>query len=395
MNDIVLTPHQKGMCDTIIDWYESVKHDYGSQRYIVCSGYAGTGKTTTLNEIVKYFGKLGLMVGCATYTGKAATVLESKIPTQYSSYCGTIHGLIYRAIVDDEGKLLGFNRKEALDHDIVIIDECSMISDKIFNDLIKYRKPVIFMGDSAQLPPVKADYFDIFQDTAYHLNEIHRQAAESSIILLSMMIRNGDKIDKQYLNKRNVRFESFSRQNIVDEYQPFKDEIILCGMNNTRVGVNMKVREHNNFIRQEPYVGERVINLQNNHDLGVMNGNIGTIKKIKNFDKNFAYEMEVDFFGNGFDSEHLVYKKGFNKPKQDDYFDVLRKFKVDIKLSEYSKMDLFDYGYCLSVHKSQGAQWNKVILIAERNPYQSDEDYKKWFYTAVTRAENELVIFEY
>lgn len=395
MDDIVLTPHQQGMCNTIIDWYNSIRRNYGSQRYIVCSGYAGTGKTTTLNKIVEHFGKQGLRVGCATYTGKASTVLESKIPKQYANYCGTIHGLIYTAIVDNEGKLLGFSRKGELDQDVIIIDECSMISDKIFNDLLKYRKPVIFIGDSAQLPPVKADHFDIFQNTAYHLSEIHRQAVESPIILLSMMIRNGDKINKQYLNKKNIRFESFSRQNIVEEYQPFKDEVILCGMNNTRVIINMKVREHNNYIRQDPYVGEKVINLHNNHELGVMNGNIGTVKKIKNFEKKFAYEMEVDFFGNGFNSNHLVYKKGFNKPKQDDYFNVLRKYKVDIKLSEYGRMDLFDYGYCLSVHKSQASQWNKVILVAERNSYQSDEDFAKWYYTAVTRAENELVIFEY
>lgn len=394
MNEIVLTPHQQGMCDTIIDWYNSIKKKYGSQRYIVCSGYAGTGKTTTLNKIVEYFGKQGLRVGCATYTGKASTVLESKTPKQYTNYCGTIHGLIYKAVIDDDGKLIGFRRKERLDQDIIIIDECSMISDKIFNDLLRYRKPIVFIGDSAQLPPVKADYFNIFQDTAYHLSEIHRQAVESPIILLSMMIRNGDKIDKHYLNKKNIRFENYSSRNIVEEFQPFNDEIILCGMNKTRVGINQRVREYNNLIRIDPYVGEKVINLQNNHELGVMNGNIGLVKKIKNFEKNFAYEMEVDFFGRGFNSKHLVYKKGFNKPKQEDFFKVLKNHKVDIKLSQYEKMDIFDYGYCLSVHKSQGSQWNKVILIAERNPYQTDEDFRKWYYTAVTRAENELVIFE-
>ena len=56
-------------------------------------------------------------------------------------------------------------------------------------------------------------------------------------------------------------------------------------------------------------------------------------------------------------------------------------------------LDLFDFGYALTVHKSQGSQAKKVILFEERNKHQSDDDFRRWLYTAVTRAEEKLIIF--
>ena len=57
-------------------------------------------------------------------------------------------------------------------------------------------------------------------------------------------------------------------------------------------------------------------------------------------------------------------------------------------------MNVFDFGYAVSVHKSQGSEWDKIILIEERNSYQSDEEYARWLYTAVTRASKGLVILD-
>jgi exodeoxyribonuclease-5 len=58
------------------------------------------------------------------------------------------------------------------------------------------------------------------------------------------------------------------------------------------------------------------------------------------------------------------------------------------------RVDLFDFGYCVSVHKSQGSEWNRVIMIDERNSYQSDDDYTRWLYTGITRAKEKLIMIE-
>jgi exodeoxyribonuclease-5 len=60
----------------------------------------------------------------------------------------------------------------------------------------------------------------------------------------------------------------------------------------------------------------------------------------------------------------------------------------------FCKVDLFDFGYCVSVHKSQGSEWSRVILIDERNQYQTDDDYTRWLYTGITRAKDKLIMIE-
>jgi len=102
---IVLDKQQKFMHDTMIDWYNS----HNRSPYIVCSGYAGTGKTTILGEVLKSFGEIKARVSCATFTGKASHVLIQKIKGYPFDYCGTIHGLIYKPKIDPvTGELKGF-----------------------------------------------------------------------------------------------------------------------------------------------------------------------------------------------------------------------------------------------------------------------------------------------
>ena len=391
---IILDKHQRQMHDTMLDWYNTPN----KQPYIVCSGYAGTGKTTILGEVLKGFGKLDVRVSCATFTGKASHVLIQKIQHCPFEYCGTIHGLIYKPRINKKtGELEGFTRNNAEDinTDLIIIDECSMIDEDMFTDLLSFDIPIIFIGDNAQLPPVSSKRFDIFANVAAQLTQIHRQAEESMIIQLSMMVRNGEPIEQGHGDDcaRLDWYEDEDARLAVRNHNPNDDEIILCGMNATRKRLNTLTRKNQGFVRPSPYKGEKVVCLQNNHDLGVMNGQLGYIDRIYPF-SDFAYEMDMNF--GRLKTKHCVYSQGFNEINQEKFWKTSRSMHVRYMLDEYdySKLDNFDYGYALSVHKSQGSQWDSVILINERNTYQTNSDYRKWLYTGITRAERKLIIID-
>jgi len=390
---IVLDKQQKIMHDTMIDWYTSKNRD----PYIVCSGYAGTGKTTILGEVLKSFNDINVRVSCATFTGKASHVLINKIVGCPFDYCGTIHGLIYKPKINSKtGELEGFikNGYNEIDTDLIIIDECSMVDEEIFKDLLYFNVPIIFIGDNAQLPPVSNKRFDIFDDITYQLTKIHRQAEESMIIQLSMMVRNGETIEQGHGDDcaRIDWYEDKDARSYIYDHNPYDDEIILCGMNKTRLRLNKIIRKCQNRTNPSPYKGDKVVCLQNNHNLGVMNGQLGFIDNIYPF-TDYAYEMDMTFTNK---TRHCVYSHGFNKINQDSYWKIARSFgcKSDLEQYKYKKLDNFDYGYALSVHKSQGSQWDSVILINERNSYQSDSDYRKWLYTGITRAERKLIIID-
>ena len=391
---IELDKKQKIMHDTMVDWYNSHKSDY-----IVCSGYAGTGKTTILGEVLKTFGKQDIRVSCATFTGKASHVLIKKIKHCPYKYCGTIHGLIYSPTIDPiTGELLGFKRNspEDVETDLIIIDECSMIDEDLFNDLLSFHIPIIFIGDNAQLPPVSSKRFDIFSNIDCQLTQIHRQAEKSMIIKLSMMVRNNEVIHQGHggdCSRIDWYDDHKEARAVIYNHNPKSDEILLCGMNKTRIRLNNIIRKNLKIPDNNPIIGDKIVCLQNNHELGIMNGQLGFIKDMRPFTK-YAYDMDLIFDGK--ETNHCVFAHGFNQINQNKYWKQVRTkgLKETLNRYNYSKLDSVDYGYALSVHKSQGAQWDSVILINERNSYQSNKDYRKWLYTGITRAERKLTIID-
>jgi exodeoxyribonuclease-5 len=387
-----LTKDQQKWFDTIYDWYHSCKYASSS---IVMAGFAGTGKTTITGHLVDSFHKDGISVACATFTGKASIVLSQKINNYFNNYIGTIHGLIYKPVIDKHGMLDGFTRAKTIDFDVIIVDECSMINREIKKDLLSFGVPVIFIGDSFQLPPISNDNFNIFEKTQYELKTIHRQAENSPIIKLSMRIRNGEWIDCGIFGRgcAKMSWHNENTQKALFNHNPNSNDIILCGMNKTRIAINNMIRKKQNFDRPEPKQNDKIVCLQNNHSLGIMNGQLGFVNEIKLFE-DYAYIINMNF--GKFDQNHFVYKDGFGKIKQTEYYGMCTKQKTknDLKKQKFEKLDLFDFGYALSVHKSQGSSWDRVILIEERNPYQSDEEFAKWLYTGVTRAENKILIVE-
>lgn len=373
-------------------------------------GYAGTGKTTIIaelrNQIYKKFPNLN--VAFLTPTGKASSVLKSKLKNSNAIYdqdfIGTIHSLIYKPETRYDSKLkthviLRWIKKplSAVYYNLVIIDEASMITEKIYNDLCYFEKSIIYIGDHGQLPPV-GDNFNILKNPDFILTKIHRQALNSPIIALSKFVREEGYIPKNKFFSESVfklPWDHKLTQKIWNEKIIFdNDLIILCAFNTTRANTNDKIRTKLKYEGILPTPGEKVICLHNNHSLNIMNGQIGTLIWVMPMGDDL-YRMTIEFDDEIFES--LIDIKCFGQVTYTIYENTLKskKFKRQLSLAikeGFSKVDYFDYGYCISVHKSQGSEWDKVIIFEQRTKKWDDEYYSRWLYTAVTRAKEKLFI---
>lgn len=407
-----LTKQQKEVSDEIINkLYESGHKKVKIFRdpfVLTVGGYAGTGKTTLLcevrKEIYKHFPKLS--VAFVTFTGKASSVLNSKLDifniNYNNDYIGTIHGLIYKPETKYDPKLKTFiitgwklRDEDEIFYDLIIIDEASMVSKQIWQDLTKFSIPIIGVGDHGQLPPV-GDQFNLLSKTDFQLTEIHRQALDSPIIYLSKLVREEGYIPYNKIFSNDVfklSWRDDKCKNIWDNKVVFdEDLIVLCGFNTTRCYLNEQIRKKLSYKKKIPYPGERVVCLSNNHNTKIMNGQIGTLQWV--MPENLGlYRMTIDM-GNSNFIECMVSNKCFGEVTY-TMFDKSKYSKEQYKYTVkrgLSQVDFFDYGYVMSVHKSQGSEWEKVIVFEQRSSYWDDEMYGRWLYTAVTRSSKKLFI---
>jgi exodeoxyribonuclease-5 len=396
-----LSEDQKKVFDCIID---NIKN---KNPLFTTGGYAGTGKTFLISEVRKTLEKINprMKIAFVTFTGKASSVLKQKLVyiDEDKDYLGTIHSLIYRPEFHFNKKLnkmiiSKWNKVSSLEFDLIIIDEASMVSEEILNDLKSFNIPIWAVGDHGQLPPVSESSFCLMKNPDYTLEKIHRQAEGNPIIQLADDIRKGIEIPYGfYMGSKNVFKLSWQSEECKQIFHKInfndKNLIILCGMNKTRVVLNKLIRNKLGFIREEPYIGERVICLKNNHSTKIMNGMTGTVMGLLYEDTNiYNMTIEMDNFENLYDG--LVFNGCFGKEQYgDEQKEIIdKKYKKIIKNSNYNSIDLFDFSYCISVHRAQGSEWNKVILFVERSYYWNDDLFKRWNYTSVTRSIEKLFI---
>jgi exodeoxyribonuclease-5 len=383
MSTVKFTKEQQQVIRCIKDWFEADDPD------IRVGGLAGTGKTTIAGEIPRVLGLSAQQVAYCAFTGKAADVLSRRLPT--GTEATTIHRLIYKpqewhcrdcpASKADERChgpgcprcYVSFSKVPELEDHVrlVVCDEASMVNEEIYDDLIAYGVPVVWIGDHGQLPPVKGD-FNLMDDPDVRLETIHRQAAGSPILKLAMKARDGERIPaREYAPGVSKRTENGYLD--WEEDRP-QDQAILCGYNRTRVAINKVVRSHLDFPDDRPVVGDRVICLRNNANAGVFNGNTGTITDIRVYRRE-KYRARIQLDGGG------------------EYMGVIsaEQFNHEKTIMEISRnTDLWDYGYCLTVHKAQGSEFKKVILIEQQLGPPSQ--HRRWLYTAITRAVESLEI---
>lgn len=380
---------QEKAISTLLNWF---KQEPKPKQFITLGGYAGTGKTTLIAILRTELAKTqpDLKVGFASYTGKAARVLKNKLQDQQAiakkDTIGTIHSLIYSPVVNDREEIIGWKPKDELDRQLIIIDEGSMVDSIIWQHLLSYKIPIIVVGDHGQLPPIRGN-FNLMQNPELKLEEIHRQARNNPIIGLSIQARehgmvkagNYGEFVKKY-TREDYEFQE-AQNDLLSNVA--NDTLILCGYNNTRIKLNSYIRNNLGFFGPRPTGGDRAICLRNNHKKQIFNGMLGTIISISTYDDDW-YSAEIAMDGDDFHYSGLISANQFDSKEALNFTD---------KRSQIMAGDLFDFGYALTVHKAQGSQAKRVILFEERFAKMSDDQWKRWLYTAITRAEEELFIF--
>lgn len=397
---------QTDAIDEVLNW-----HRQRNSMTFNLYGYAGTGKTTIAKEIARRV-KGAVIFGA--FTGKAASVLRRK----GCQSAATIHSLIYHpdgqrsnenllALREEQNQTTDMKRMAELDREIaaelkelkrmgfklnessvvagaslVIIDECSMVGTNVGRDLMTFRTPVLGLGDPFQLPPVKDTNFFDMSKPDHMLTEVHRHALDSPIYRWAMKIREGQKIPNR----------STDGDCYIKPMHEFSDEeldsadAIIAGKNITRHSLNDRMRRIKGYgerptgydaVEQKaPFrVGERLVCLANDHQLGIQNGVVYEVLEVGHAmpESTFAVIQPLETER---EIELVIANKVF--------------YGFDPKEIRRGDGHPFDYGYCLTCHKSQGSQWENVLVVDESHVFK--QDAKKWLYTAVTRASDTIRI---
>lgn len=390
---MILTPRQEEGLKIAIQRY--LNHE----KYTVISGYAGTGKSTLVKFITQSLPGIDpdTDVVYATYTGKAAQVLISK----GNENSMTLHRLLYESVPKPDGTFLR-KPKLTIDYSVVVVDEVSMAPKEMIDLLFRHRNIyVICLGDPFQLPPIDKDSDNHLLDNPHiFLDEVMRQAKESEIIRLTMDIREGKTLNN--FNGNDVKI--YNKQTLNTGMMTWADQIISA-TNKTRTNMNTQMR----MILgrgDNPEDGDRVICLRNywdnfntNGDY-LVNGTIGTIVDVyssfnvippyyggKTIDVTYADFISDDGFSYG--NLQMDKKEILTGERCLDNRTIYRLTRSK-RYATLVPME-FTYGYCITCHKAQGSEWDRVLVLEEKFPFDKVE-HARWLYTAATRASQKLVI---
>jgi exodeoxyribonuclease-5 len=237
-----------------------------------------------------------------------------------------------------------------------------MVDTRLLNDMQSFGQPIIAIGDPGQLEPVGKDP-RLMHTPDIVLDQIHRQAEGSGIIQFATAVR------KDYF----CPGDQFPDVSFIDGRPLVADlkwaDIVLCGFNRTRGTINSfcrKLRGFNSILED----GEQIIILKNNYHFSVFNGQIVTVKKVLGRQGSFIKaHCDID----GLERELRFFEPQFGSDKE---------HRIDSRDGVIA-----DYGYCITCHKSQGSEWDNVLVIDEQcNKWEP----RRWRYTAITRAAIEL-----
>ncbi|WVR18123.1 Dda-like helicase [Burkholderia phage Bm1] len=408
---LTLTEDQQAAMNGVKAWLTTAKAGDIYRLY----GLAGCGKTTCsvkLKEIEHPIRSAPLRVLYVAFTNRAVSILESKgcVPVR------TMHSLLYdveeyseeekkearmmkqayleavlagvppdqRPPLPPSNKRIGFGLRTAesladqvRDFDVIAVDECSMIGQKMGRDLLKLNRPIIGIGDPGQLKPVGDVAFFSRHKPETLLTQVLR--TDNDILELASWVRRGGSFSE---------IDSGENFTIARKAQPewFDADITACGIHDKRRKINEHVRMLRGFEGIVPNVGERVIAVQNNKDEGILNGQLWIVTR----SEPIGDYVKLDLV------EYAPRKKEEDLEIRVDVRVHLGCFQKDIKDSTEMGIDvrpdsvLMTWGYAVTVHKLQGSEFNSVLLFDDGPVFRDQID--EWRYTGVTRAAKTLYV---
>ena len=368
----------------------------------IITGGPGTGKTTIIKNIIELYKKKGKKVVLCAPTGRAA----KRMTEMTGEEAKTLHRLLEIGKTGEENQLIDVDLNvQMIDGDVVIVDEMSMVDLFLMNYLLKaiYQgTKLVLVGDVDQLPSVGPgsilkDIINSEKITMIKLDKIFRQAAKSKIVQNAHRVNNGQNFIKKdeieglnndffYLNERNqdkiienVLTLCNGRLKNYGDYEFFKNIQVITPTKKGNLGTKELNKELQKILNptqkgkkektvgQVIYrVGDKVMQIKNNYDImwskdrengtGVFNGELGRIVDIDTSDG--AIQVKFD------DEKEVWY--------------------------EYSDLEQLEHAYAITVHKSQGSEFDVVIMpIPQSSPMLLTRNL---LYTAITRAKKLIII---
>lgn len=424
-----------------------------NQKFFVIGGYAGTGKTTLVTALVELLPHIKYKSVLLAPTGRAAKVLSNY--TQKKAY--TIHKYIYFSAGDEAGDYKSFSIKPNKNHHTVfIVDEASMIGDNgieynLLEDLISFvfegmGCKLIFIGDSAQLPPVSATVSPALNvkqlEKDYHipvkwgaLREVMRQEKDSGILFnatqLRLQIKEKATNFQFYLKgfKDIVRITSAELEDELNTcYSKYGfDETLIITRNNKRANLyNHQTRARIRYFEEELSAGDLLMVVKNNYfwipqkfGLGfIANGDTLEVQKVKRIYDLYGFRFadvrvtmpdyeEISAFDVTLllDTINAETPSLSNTQQQELYNQVMldlmhipdkTKRYQELKKNPYYNALQVKFAYAVTCHKAQGGQWKAVFID---QGYLNDEmlniEYLRWLYTAITRATEKVYLINF
>lgn len=421
----------------------------------ILNGYAGTGKTTMINALIKTLSQHKIQSVLMAPTGRAAKVISKY--TGHSAY--TIHKKIYRQKSSSDGFGKFELNKNLYSNTLFIVDEASMIgndsyetaffgSGKLLDDLIEFvytgnHCRLILIGDEAQLPPVGLDSspalnLSILENYGLKalnisLEDIIRQSTTSGILMNANRIRamqtenTSDLLTINYWDFDDVN--RISGEELIDEIDQsyrsvgINDTIIVCRSNKRANQYNQGIRNRILFREEEIAAGDLLMVVKNNYfwfeeseEINfIANGDLIEILRIYDYEDLYGfrfanitarfidYDTEIDLkiILDTLSIESASLSAEQNKELffaiSEDYSEFNKKKRIKkVKEDPYFNALQVKFAYAITCHKAQGGQWKHVYIDQGWLPNDSiNTDYYRWLYTAFTRASEKLFLVNF
>ncbi len=446
------TAGQAQLIAMLIDFLQCGMH----RPTFVLRGYAGTGKTSLISAFIKSIQEVKISAVLLAPTGRAAKVLSNY--AQRPAF--TVHKKIYFNEVKDG--ISNFTLQKNIHKDTVFfVDEASMIANSgglggsfvtkggsLLEDLVRYvfageNCRLIFIGDTAQLPPVGMDvsvaldksYLEKYIGLTvfdYELTEVVRQTALSGILYNATKIR--DQLKEKLPGYPSIELADFPDIAVVSSYEVeemlsdayakvgVEKAIVICRSNKMANQFNQQIRYRVRWQEDEISSGDYLMVVKNNYFwLGdeskagfIANGDMVYVERVLKFEEKYGFrfvnlqirlvdypgepELEVKIMLDTLMTDAPALTREQSKQFSENVYaqyalegSYKTKIKEEIKKNPYYNALQVKFGYAVTCHKSQGGQWDYAFVV---QGYLTDEmvdvEYLRWLYTAITRASKKL-----